>query len=76
MQGGGIYGAPLPYAKNSMTTLTIIGFIHLAGGAVFSPDLSEMALDSQETLEHVGILSPRCASCARPARPTTPGARA
>jgi multiple sugar transport system substrate-binding protein len=39
MQGGGVYGAPLPYAKNSMTTLTIIGFIHLAGGHVFNPDL-------------------------------------
>ena len=50
MQTGGIYGAPLPYAKNSMTTLTIIGFIHLAGGTVFSPDL-EVALDSQETLD-------------------------
>ncbi|MDH3659476.1 MAG: ABC transporter substrate-binding protein [Alphaproteobacteria bacterium] len=48
MQGGGIYGAPLPYAKNSMTTLTIIGFIHLAGGQVFTPDL-EVALDSDET---------------------------
>ncbi|MGP1395951.1 MAG: ABC transporter substrate-binding protein [Inquilinaceae bacterium] len=48
MQGNGIYGAPLPYAKNSMTTLTIIGFIHLAGGQVFSPDL-EIALDSPET---------------------------
>lgn len=48
MQGGGIYGAPLPYAKNSMTTLTIIGFIHLAGGQVFSPDL-EVALDSDAT---------------------------
>jgi multiple sugar transport system substrate-binding protein len=48
MQGGGIYGAPLPYAKNSMTTLTIIGFIHLAGGQVFSPDL-DVALDSDET---------------------------
>ncbi|GIX13863.1 MAG: hypothetical protein KatS3mg118_1822 [Paracoccaceae bacterium] len=48
MQGGGVYGAPLPYAKNSMTTLTIIGFIHLAGGSVFSPDL-EVALDSEAT---------------------------
>lgn len=48
MQKGGIYGAPLPYAKNSMTTLTIIGFIHLAGGQVFSPDL-DIALDSQAT---------------------------
>jgi multiple sugar transport system substrate-binding protein len=50
MQKGGIYGAPLPYAKNSMTTLTIIGFINLAGGTVFSPDL-DIALDSQETLD-------------------------
>lgn len=48
MQGGGIYGAPLPYAKNSMTTLTIIGFIHLAGGQIFTPDL-QVALDSDET---------------------------
>ncbi len=48
MQGGGIYGAPLPYAYNSMTTLTIIGFIHLAGGSVFSPDL-DITLDSDET---------------------------
>lgn len=39
MQGGGIYGAPLPYARNSMTSLVFICFIHGAGGAVFSPDL-------------------------------------
>ena len=50
MQGGGIYGAPLPYAKNSMTTLTIIGFIHLAGGQIFTPDL-DIALDSPETMD-------------------------
>lgn len=50
MQKDGIFGAPLPYAKNSMTTLTIIGFIHLAGGSIFTPDL-EIALDSQETLD-------------------------
>ena len=50
MQGGGIYGAPLPYARNSMTTLTIIGFIHLAGGSVFSPDL-DVALDSDATVD-------------------------
>lgn len=49
MQGGGIYGAPLPYAKNSMTTLVFICFIHLAGGQVFSPEL-EVAIDSPETL--------------------------
>ena len=48
MQGGGIYGAPLPYGKNSMTTLTIIGFIHLAGGQIFSPDL-DVALDTDAT---------------------------
>ncbi|MEO1104996.1 MAG: ABC transporter substrate-binding protein, partial [Pseudomonadota bacterium] len=48
MQKGGIYGAPLPYAKNSMTTLTIIGFIHLAGGQIFTPDL-DVALDSDAT---------------------------
>lgn len=49
MQGGGIYGAPLPYAKNSMTTLIFICFIRGAGGQVFTPDL-EVAIDSQETL--------------------------
>lgn len=48
MQGGGIYGAPLPYGRNSMTTLIFIGVIHQAGGMVFSPDL-EVAIDSQET---------------------------
>lgn len=49
MQGGGVFGAPLPYAKNSMTTLTIIGFIHLAGGQIFTPDL-QIALDSDATV--------------------------
>jgi multiple sugar transport system substrate-binding protein len=47
MQGRGIYGAPLPYARNSMTTLVIIGFIHQAGGSVFSPEL-EVTIDSDE----------------------------
>lgn len=47
MMGSGIYGAPLPYARNSMTTLIIIGFIHQAGGRVFTPDL-QVALDSDE----------------------------
>ena len=47
MQGRGIYGAPLPYARNSMTTLVIIGFIHQAGGQVLSPEL-DLALDSDE----------------------------
>ena len=49
MQGSGIYGAPLPYARNSMTTLVIIGFIHQAGGQVFTPDL-DVALVSDEAL--------------------------
>ena len=48
MQTGGIYGAPLPYGLNSMTSLIIIGFIHRAGGTVFSPDL-EVAIDSDAT---------------------------
>ncbi len=50
MQGGGIYGAPLPYGLNSMTSLIFIGFIHLAGGQAFSPDL-EVAIDSPATLQ-------------------------
>lgn len=48
MQGGGIYGAPLPYGLNSMTSLIFIGFIHRAGGQVFSKDL-EIALDTDAT---------------------------
>jgi multiple sugar transport system substrate-binding protein len=47
MQGRGIYGAPLPYARNSMTSLVIVGFIHQAGGQVFTPDL-DVALVSDE----------------------------
>ena len=50
MQGGGIYGAPLPYGLNSMTSLIFIGFIHRAGGQVFSPDL-QVAIDSQPTYD-------------------------
>lgn len=50
MQGGGIYGAPLPFAANSMTSLIIIGFIHGAGGSVLSPDL-EVTLASQPTYD-------------------------
>ena len=46
MQGGGIYGAPLPYGRNSMTSLIIIGFIHGAGGQIFAPDL-QVAIDSE-----------------------------
>ena len=48
MQGHGIYGAPLPYGLNSMTSLIFIGFIHRAGGQVFTPDL-QVAIDSAET---------------------------
>jgi len=48
MQGGGIFGAPLPYGRNSMTSLIFIGVIHQAGGQVFSPDL-QVAIDSDET---------------------------
>lgn len=48
MQGGGIFGAPLPYGRNSMTSLVFICFIHGAGGQVFTPDL-QVAIDSDET---------------------------
>jgi multiple sugar transport system substrate-binding protein len=50
MQGKGVYGAPLPYGLNSMTSLIFIGFIHRAGGSVFSPDL-EVSIDSAETVK-------------------------
>lgn len=50
MQGDGVYGAPLPYARNSMTTLVIIGFIHQAGGSIFSADL-DVAIDSDACLD-------------------------
>ena len=55
MQGGGIYGAPLPYAKNSMTSLVFICFIHGAGGQLFTPDL-EVAIDSEATAERARVL--------------------
>ena len=48
MQTGGLFGAPLPYGRNSMTSLIFIGFIHQAGGQVFTPDL-EVALDNDGT---------------------------
>lgn len=48
MQAGRIYGAPLPYGLNSMTSLIMLGFIHRAGGQVFTPDL-QVAIDSPET---------------------------
>jgi multiple sugar transport system substrate-binding protein len=47
MQRGGIYGAPLPYARNSMTSLIFIVFIHGAGGNVFSPDLQPTLTTTQ-----------------------------
>jgi multiple sugar transport system substrate-binding protein len=50
MQGGGIYGAPLPYGLNSMTSLIFIGFIHRGGGDIFSPDL-QVAIDNQATYD-------------------------
>lgn len=48
MQKDGIYGAPLPYGRNSMTSLIFIGFIHQAGGHVFTPDL-EVDIDNDGT---------------------------
>ena len=48
MQKGGIFGAPLPYGRNSMTTLIFVGVIHQAGGQVFDKDLN-VALDTQAT---------------------------
>ena len=63
MQGGGVYGAPLPFAKNSMTTLTIIGFIHQAGGRIFTPELevdivSDEAENALEFYRSMRELSP------------------
>ncbi len=48
MQTGGLFGAPLPYGRNSMTSLIFIGFIHQAGGSVFSPDL-DVTIDNEGT---------------------------
>ncbi len=48
MQKGGLFGAPLPYGRNSMTSLIFIGFIHQAGGTVFTPDL-QVAIDNEGT---------------------------
>lgn len=39
MQRGGVFGAPLPYGRNSMTSLIFICFVHGAGGSIFTPDL-------------------------------------
>ncbi|GGI92434.1 ABC transporter substrate-binding protein [Polymorphobacter multimanifer] len=48
MQTARIYGAPLPFGTNSMTSLVFISFIHRAGGQVFAPDLT-LTLDSPAT---------------------------
>ncbi len=48
MQKGGVYGLPLPYGRNSMTSLIFIGFIHQAGGQIFTPDL-QIDLDNEGT---------------------------
>jgi multiple sugar transport system substrate-binding protein len=50
LQRGGIYGAALPYGMNAMTSLIFIGFIHRAGGQIFSPELG-VAIDSQATYD-------------------------
>ena len=50
MQGRGIYGAQLPYARNSATSLVIICFIHGAGGQILSPDL-DVAIASDEAAD-------------------------
>ena len=48
MQGGGIYGVPLPFAKNSATSFVVTTLIHGAGGQIFTPDL-QVAIDSDAT---------------------------
>ncbi|MFN2329379.1 MAG: ABC transporter substrate-binding protein [Chromatocurvus sp.] len=48
LQGRGIYGTALPYGRNTATSLVFIGFIHGAGGQVFTPDL-DVAIDSEAT---------------------------
>jgi multiple sugar transport system substrate-binding protein len=48
MQRGGIFGAALPYSRSGMTSLIFIGFIHGAGGHVFTPEL-EVDIDNEGT---------------------------
>jgi multiple sugar transport system substrate-binding protein len=48
MQGGGVFGAPLPFGKNSATSFVVTTFIHGAGGQLFTPDL-QVAIASRET---------------------------
>jgi multiple sugar transport system substrate-binding protein len=45
LQKAPVFGAPLPYARNSMTSLIFICFVHGAGGQIFTPDL-QVAVDS------------------------------
>ena len=47
MQKGTVFGAPLPYARNSMTSLIFICFVHGAGGQIFTPDL-QVAVESDQ----------------------------
>ena len=47
MQKGAVFGAPLPYARNSMTSLIFICFVHGAGGQIFTPDL-QVAVESDQ----------------------------
>jgi multiple sugar transport system substrate-binding protein len=49
MQGGGVYGVPLPFAKNSATSFVVTTLIHGAGGELFTPDL-QVAIDSDATV--------------------------
>lgn len=48
MQKNGVFGAPLPYGRNGMTSLIFSGFIHQGGGQVFTPDL-QVAIDNEGT---------------------------
>lgn len=48
MQKNGMFGAPLPYGRNGMTSLIFSGFIHQAGGQIFTPDL-QVAIDNDGT---------------------------
>lgn len=47
MQKGPVFGAPLPYARNSMTSLIFVCFVHGAGGQIFTPDL-QVAVDTPQ----------------------------
>lgn len=49
MQGDGVYGVPLPFARNSCTAFVVTTLIHGAGGQLFTPDL-EVAINSDATV--------------------------